>query len=94
MIKALEDQLQAEKSRREELAERFKQQLAEFEAERDAIEKLRLASNNLEKRQSEKAHNASSELDMVPSRETNRSQQKSSAAPASGRTQQKASKAP
>lgn len=74
MIKALEDQLQAEKSRREELAERFKQQLAEFEAERDAIEKLRLASNNLEKRQSEKAHNVSSELDMVPSKETNRSQ--------------------
>ena len=51
MIKVLEEQLQAERQRREALAEKFKEQIAEFEQERDALERLRRASNMLEKKQ-------------------------------------------
>jgi arginine deiminase len=50
MIRVLEQQLQAEKQRREDIAEQFKRQLEEFEAERQAIEKLRQSSNKMEKR--------------------------------------------
>jgi hypothetical protein len=52
MIKVLEDQLNAERIRREEITHKFKDQLYEFEAERDALERLRKASNQLEKKQS------------------------------------------
>jgi hypothetical protein len=52
MIKVLEDQLNAERIRREEITHKFKDQLSEFEAERDALERLRKASNQLEKKQS------------------------------------------
>ena len=50
MIKVLEDQLNQEKLRREAITNKFRDQLSEFEQERDALEKLRKASNLLEKR--------------------------------------------
>ena len=50
MIKVLEDQLNAERLRREEITSKFRDQLSEFEAERDALERLRKASNQLEKK--------------------------------------------
>lgn len=51
MIKVLEDQLNAERQRREAITNKFREQLSEFEAERDALERLRKASNHLEKKQ-------------------------------------------
>lgn len=65
------------------MAERFKDQLREFEQERDALERIRQASNAMEKRQSEKKGSPPQheDLDVVPTKETNRSQksQKSTA---------------
>ena len=54
MIKVLEEQLQAEKQRREALTQNFKEQIQEFEQERDALERLRRASNLLEKKHLER----------------------------------------
>ena len=54
MIKVLEEQLRAEQMRRDALTQKFKEQIAEFEQERDALEKLRRASNLLEKKQLER----------------------------------------
>lgn len=54
MIKVLEDQLSQEKLRRESMAAKFRQQLDEFERERDALEKLRKASNQMERKQLER----------------------------------------
>ena len=92
MIKVLEEQLIAEQMRREALTLKFKDQIAEFEAERDALEKLRRASNLLEKKQLERQHvshasishsvvNQSSvtELDMIPTKDSHRSKMSSQA---------------
>lgn len=84
MIKVLEAQLEAERKRREEVQERFKNQLKEFEEEREALERIRKASNALEKKHIERSstmqdttHNHTSdtagELDMIPTKETQRS---------------------
>lgn len=80
MIKVLEAQLEAERKRREEVQERFKSQLKEFEEERDALERIRKASNALEKKHLERQnttsvnHTVNSEdLDMIPTKETQRS---------------------
>jgi outer membrane protein assembly factor BamD (BamD/ComL family) len=56
MIKVLEEQLQAERARREAVTNRFKEQIAEFENERNALERLRRASNILEKKQMERGN--------------------------------------
>lgn len=75
MIKVLEEQLALERKRREEVTASFKQQLAEFESERDALEDIRKAANAMERRQADRATNGSAskrgdtDLDMVPSRE-------------------------
>ena len=53
MIRVLEEQLNAERQRREEITNKFRTQLAEFEQERDAVERLRRASNMLERKQLE-----------------------------------------
>jgi outer membrane protein assembly factor BamD (BamD/ComL family) len=90
MIKVLEEQLQAERARREAVTNRFKEQIAEFENERNALERLRRASNILEKKQMERGNasqvsisqiNQSSvnELDVVPSKESHRSKVSSQA---------------
>ena len=60
MIKVLEEQLQAERQRREALTQKFKEQISEFEQEREALERLRRASNILEKKQLERGHNHTS----------------------------------
>ena len=76
MIKVLEAQLEAERKRREEVQERFKSQLKEFEEERDALERIRKASNALEKKHLERSgtNNVTTEdLDLVPTKETQRS---------------------
>ena len=75
MIKVLEDQLNAEKQRREELTSKFKEQLSEFESERDSLEKLRKASNLMEKRQLDRQSTIHTQpnitdLDLIPTRET------------------------
>lgn len=44
MIRALEEELDKEKLRRNELSNKFKTQLQEFEEERDALERIRYAS--------------------------------------------------
>lgn len=54
MIKVLEEQLQAERQRREALTQKFKEQITEFEQEREALERIRRASNLLEKKQLER----------------------------------------
>jgi hypothetical protein len=91
MIKVLEEQLNAERQRREDITSKFRQQLTEFEQERDAVEKLRKASNYLEKKQNDGRSLASlhhsnthnSELDLVPSKETQRSSKKGTSSKAS-----------
>lgn len=92
MIKVLEEQLQAEKARREALTAKFRDQISEFEAERDAIERIRRASNMLEKKQLERSHvshasisqsainqTSVTELDMVPTKDSHRSKMSSQA---------------
>lgn len=50
MIKKLEEELEREKKRREEMAMRFRKEVEEFESERDALERIRAASMKMEKR--------------------------------------------
>ena len=50
MIKVLEEQLQAERQRREAITSKFREQISEFEQEREMLERLRKASNIMEKR--------------------------------------------
>ncbi len=49
MIQTLEQQLERERLRREEMTNKFRDQVNEFEYERDAIEKLRKASSEMQK---------------------------------------------
>lgn len=44
-----------EKQRRNEISDQFKKQLKEFEDERDALENIRNASNQMERKQIDKS---------------------------------------
>jgi hypothetical protein len=93
MIKVLEEQLLAERQRREALTTKFREQITEFEQEREALERIRRASNLLEKKQLERQHtshvsisqsavnqsSATTELDLVPTKESYRSKVSSQA---------------
>ena len=80
MIKVLEGQLEEEKRRREEVQVRFRKQLEDIEEERNALERIRRASERMEKKHKtsssvmgggnhETKRTEESELDMVPTRE-------------------------
>jgi hypothetical protein len=81
MIKVLEGQLEEEKRRREEVQVRFRKQLEDIEEERNALERIRRASERMEKKHKgtsssvmgggthETKKTEESELDMVPTRE-------------------------
>ena len=51
----------------------------EFEQERDALERIRNASNQMEKRQSERKSTKEDDLDVIPTKESNRSHKSTAA---------------
>ena len=68
IIKALQDELSKERSRRREMGRDYSTQIKEFEKDKKAIEVLKKKSEKLELKQQTAERKQDAELDMVPTK--------------------------